>query len=99
MEKIGKPVPASKAGVTAVTKALAEYLGVDTNRTGYGAVDEMRAKLKAMLSAQHNDGLIAAENAAKNGVDRRVAEPLNYGAIIEGEANRIFALHTQVALD
>lgn len=45
------------------------------------------------------DRLIAAEKDAKNGVDRRVAEPLNYGAIIEGEANRIFALHTQVALD
>ena len=37
--------------------------------------------------------LIEAEKAAKNGVDRRSAAPIHYAAIIEGEANRIFALY------
>ena len=54
MRAIGKPVQQSQAGVTVVKKALAEYLGVDTNRTGYGAEEEMRAKLAAMLAAHES---------------------------------------------
>jgi hypothetical protein len=41
--------------------------------------------------------LTEAEKAAKNRVDKPAAAPLNYAAIIEGEANRIFALYAQVA--
>lgn len=51
MEKIGKPVPKSKAGLTAVTKALAEYLGVDMNDTVAGVEAKMREKLTDMLAA------------------------------------------------
>ena len=51
MEKIGKKVPQSKAGLTAVTKALAEYLGVDTNDTAAGVEAKMREKLTDMLAA------------------------------------------------
>jgi hypothetical protein len=41
--------------------------------------------------------LIEAEKAAKNRVDKPAAAPIHYAAIIEGEANRIFALYAQVA--
>ena len=42
--------------------------------------------------------LVAAEKearAVKKGVDKPPVAPINYAAIIEGEANRIFALYTQ----
>ena len=67
MEKIGKPVPKSKAGVTAVTKALAEYLGVDMNDTIAGAESKMRAKLKDMLATHESPAAAQAEPQANGG--------------------------------
>lgn len=88
MEKIGKPVPKSKAGVTAVTKALAEYLGVDMNDTIAGVESKMRAKLKDMLATHEAPAPAPAPSPAAVPAEPTREEKLRQQALREVERQK-----------